>query len=104
MFRLVKLAKVPSWNKDISLETYFKQIDIWTVWIDRQTEMIDSPTDGQTDRRRDGQKDGRTDGRTDGRPDGRTDGRTDVLNISTIAHGTSKAEGTQESRLRHKGA
>ena len=28
--KLIKLAKVPSWTKDISLETYAKQIATWT--------------------------------------------------------------------------
>ena len=28
--KLTKLAKVPSWSKDISLETYAKQIATWT--------------------------------------------------------------------------
>ena len=28
--KLTKLAKVPSWTKDMSLETYSKQIAIWT--------------------------------------------------------------------------
>ena len=38
--KLTKLAKVPSWTKDLTLETYSKQLQTWTDILQELVEFL----------------------------------------------------------------
>ena len=40
MAKLTKPAKVPSWTKDLSLETYAKQLQTWTDILEDIPEFV----------------------------------------------------------------